>query len=500
MNAAATAALEKLGERARADVALEALPLLTDQAIHLVGGVVRDALRGDAAGHAGQAPYDENRDWDIVVASDAVGLARRFADAVGGSFVHLHDAQPTARVVIGAAQYDFAQYRAPTLADDLRARDFTVNAIATDLRALLRGDISLEDPCGGGADLAARRLQPCGVTVFADDPLRALRLYRFVATLGFAPSAEAEEQAAATARSGAITGVATERVVAELASLCAGRDAANALGGLARSGVWEAVVPEATATHGLRQSANHHLDVFDHNLAAAQTVAGEFLPTLDAWAGAWAGDLREWLAAPVARGRARQWLVPFAAMLHDIAKPATRTTKPDGTPAFDDHEKAGGAMAMRIGERLRLSHSEVRLLRAFVRFHAYPIDTLPHHDVSHMLRLLAICGDAAPGVVLVAMGDRATARGPARPPEIVRRDVAYLQGIVREYFGIYAPLFASPPLVRGDDIMRELGIPAGKWVGTLLFLLRAQQLRGAITTPAEAFAAARTFTATYARA
>lgn len=465
----------------RANTILTTLPRLTVQALYLVGGAVRDLMRGDTV----------IKDWDILIPHDAIAIARRFADTIGGAFVLLHEEQPTARVVQGGRQYDFIQFRGDTLEDDLRTRDFTINAIAVDLRSLLVGVTTPEiDPCGGIADLEARVLRPCGPDVFAADPLRAVRLYRFAATLGFIPTPEAEAQARAVA--GQLESVAPERITDELARLFAVPGAAPAMGGLVRSGLWEAIVPETTVGRGMAQSENHHLDVFDHDTAAAVTVA-EFLATLDDWAAPHADDFRAWLDMPTAGGRTRRWVLPLAALLHDAAKPVVRQVKSDGAPAFPRHEQAGGHLARQIAERMRLSRPERDLLVAAIRHHARPND-LQEHGPNHPLRLMAVLGDAAPAAIMVVLGDRATARGPNRPPEKVAADIAFLQGLLRDYFGRYAPLLASPPLVTGDDLIHDLGLRPGRQIGYLLLLLRRRQLTSELTNAADALAIARELT------
>jgi len=457
----------------RRDAALIALSLLTAQPLYLVGGAVRDLLRGET----------RIADWDILVPQGAIALARRFADAFGGSFVPLHDAQPTARVVLAGRQYDLIQYRAETLEGDLRLRDFTVNALAVDLRALLDGgDVGITDPCGGGADLEAGVLRPCAPDAFRDDPLRAIRLYRFVATLGFAPSAETESLAAAIASQ--LHTVAPERIADELARLFAAPNAAPAIEGVVQSGLWEAIVPETTAGRGMAQSRNHHLDVFDHDTAASVAVAG-FLDTLDDWAAPDAAAFRAWLDHPLAGERTRRWIVPLAALLHDAAKPEVRTVGPDGAPKFPWHEQASGRLAGRVAERLRLSRAEQRLLVAAIRQHGRPND-LQQHGPGHPIRLMAVLDDAAPACIAVAMGDRATARGPNRPPDKVARDIAFLQGLLRDSFGVYAPLLATPPLAGGDDLMHSLGLRPGKEIGHLLLRLRWRQLAGNLSTADDA--------------
>src|SRR5436190_3742365 len=89
----------------RGNAILTALPRLTEQPFYLVGGAVRDVLRGET----------RIKDWDILIPRDAMAIAKRYADAIGGSFVPLHEGQPTARVVQAGRQYDIVQYRSETL-------------------------------------------------------------------------------------------------------------------------------------------------------------------------------------------------------------------------------------------------------------------------------------------------------------------------------------------------------------------------------------------------
>lgn len=465
-------------ESVRGDATLAVLAGLTDAPLHLVGGAVRDLLRGETAVH----------DWDILVPQGALALARRLADTTGGAYIVLHAAQPTARVVRDGVTYDLIEYRAGDLAADLRARDLTINAIAVDLRATLAGDdAAISDPCGGVADLHAGVLRPCSAGALQADPLRAVRLYRFVATLGYTTTTEAAERAREAAP--LLVSVAPERIADELGRLFAGEHAGQAIHGFVHSGLWEAIAPEATAGRGVAQSAHHHLDVFDHDAAAAVAVA-EALRTLDAWAGAEAAAFRAWLDTPVAGERTRRWLVPFAALLHDMAKPMVRVTNPDGTNGFPRHAQAGGALARAVARRLKLGRHEIALLGAFVRQHARPND-LQQHGPDHPLRLMAVLREAAPGAMMVALGDRNTALGPARPPTIVARDVTFLQALLRAYFRTYAPLLATPPLVRGEDLIEALGLSPGRRLGYLLLCLRRRQLAGLLTTRAAALTAAR---------
>ncbi len=148
------------------DKVLAALP--GDVPVYLVGGAVRDIL-------VGREPHD----LDFLLTGDVMALSRRAADALGGAFFPLDKDRCFARVILttpDCTQFtlDFAPVKDGSLEADLRSRDFTINAIAIDLR---RPQV-LIDPLRGAADLHARRLLPCSQTSLSDDPVRVLRAIR----------------------------------------------------------------------------------------------------------------------------------------------------------------------------------------------------------------------------------------------------------------------------------------------------------------------------------
>ena len=232
----------------------------------LVGGAVRDTHR-ESARRAGPA------DLDIAVESGALELAARVAARLGGAFVLLDPERGAARVLARGMCLDVTDWRAPTLEDDLAARDFTVNALAVSVRELLsRGRAGIVDPTGGLADLRARRLRVHDPRVLTEDPLRTLRGVRLEAALGFRLTAKTAR--AIRSAGPALAGVAAERVRDELLALLALPRAARALRRLDALGLLRVIVPEVEAMRSSTQPAPRRLvdgriRFFEHDVRGA---------------------------------------------------------------------------------------------------------------------------------------------------------------------------------------------------------------------------------------
>lgn len=239
---------------------LDALPAVAaarevlgaDPRVHVVGGAVRDVLLDRAA------PVD----LDLVVEGDVVAVAETLAHGLGGT-VRIHDRFGTATVATPERTYDLVRARAEryprpgalpevrpgTLADDLRRRDFTVNAIAVAL------DGRVTAVPHAFEDLAARRLRVLHDASFRDDPTRLLRLVRYATRLGFAPEAETARLADAAIRDGALATVTGTRIGAELRLLLREPSAPEALAAVAAWDDGRALVPGLTFDAALAERA-----------------------------------------------------------------------------------------------------------------------------------------------------------------------------------------------------------------------------------------------------
>ena len=447
----------------------------------LVGGAVRDRLLG-------RADPDDALDLDIVVAGDpgeAAQRVRRAGSPPAAAFA-LSDAFGGWRVVgPGQAwQVDLTPLHEGGLEADLRARDLTVNAIAEPL-----GGGDLVDPTGGAADLAAGRLRMVAPAAFEVDAVRILRLARLAVELGLRP--DADTIAAARARAGGLGSVAGERVFAELRRIVDAGRAVDGLELLDALGATAVVLPELVELRGVEQTVYHHRDVHGHTLEVLeQTIALQADPAAvlgAARAAAVSGLLAEPLADGLTRGGALRW----GALLHDIAKPRTRTTFADGRVGFPGHDREWAAMArailarMRASERLRAHVAALTLhhLRLGFLVHEQPLGRRAVH------RYLVACEPVAADVTLLGIADRLATRGRKADEAIERHMELALPMLDAALERWAAPRQA--PLVRGDELARALGIEPGPRLGELLAGIEEARYAGEATSRDEAIAEAR---------
>ncbi|MGO9319612.1 MAG: HDIG domain-containing metalloprotein [Solirubrobacteraceae bacterium] len=450
----------------------------------LVGGVVRDELLGR-----------QTADVDVVVDGDPAQAARAVARAARrAACFPLSEDFGSWRVVAreGAWQVDVEPLRGGTIEADLALRDFTVNAIAQPIA----GGAPI-DPLGGAADLRARRLRMAAPDAFARDPLRVLRLVRLALELDL--EAEAETLRCAGAHADGLAGVSPERVFVELRRIIAARQARRGLELMSALGATAVVLPELDALRGVQQSRFHHLDVHGHTLEVLDRTVeltmggGPGVGELDACIGARRPEVDALLAEPLAdeltRGDALRW----GALLHDAAKPLTREVRPeDGRVTFIGHDVRGAELARAVLARLRASERLRAHVAALVRHHlrlgflVHEPQPLARRTVFAYLRA---CSPVEVDVTLLSIADRLATRGD-RAQEAVQAHMAVARGLLGDALRWRAE-GPPQPLLRGDELAGELGIPTGPRVGELLDELAAAQYAGEVTSRDRALEYAR---------
>ncbi len=442
--------------------------------VYLVGGSVRELALGR------QAP-----DLDLAVSARTLELARDLAAALHGTFVLLDEKERTARVVAQGEILDLAEFRAPGLAGDLRGRDFTINAMALDLQAVAGPEpLRVIDPLGGLEDLSRGLIRMVAADNLAADPLRLLRAYRFAATHGFRLTAETED--AIRLHAPKFSRVAGERVHQELFLLLGVDKAGPVLARMDLSGLFTQVFPELADLKGVEQNGYHHLDVFNHCLAALG-----HLEEVLAEPPRYFGELAEVLA-DYAGAAPRAVLLKLAALFHDAGKPKVqdRRSKPERF-TFYYHEKVGQEIFAGVAKRLRLSATEEKLVTGLIKLHMRPFLLLPafrERELSFRAlgRLVRAARDDLPGLFALAMADSLAGEGPQKPAdaEAVLADLA--DEALRFLKERLEPQEALPRLLTGDDLIREFRLPPGPEFRRLLTTIQEAQWEGQVSTRDEA--------------
>ncbi|MBA3530951.1 MAG: HDIG domain-containing protein [Ardenticatenales bacterium] len=447
----------------------------------LVGGATRDILLGRSV-----------KDFDFVIAGDGLHWARCIARELKGAFVALDEERLVGRVVIkheGKPLWiDVARFRGASdqgdgvsLEEDLSLRDFTVNAIALEP---LTG--SVVDPTGGGADLGSATLRATGPRAFQDDPLRILRGIRLHATHHLIIETATWEAMRSSAP--ALSGIAAERVREEWLQLLAPSGAMARIALLDDLKVLDVLLPELVQGKGVTQSSPHSHDVFGHNLLVLDAIEGLW-PWVES-GGFWQGELARFvepmtthLQEPLAHELPRWLLLKHVALLHDVAKPTTRTVGKDGRIHFYGHDQVGAKMMGEIMRRMKFSTACVQYAEQVLFHHLRPLGLsqhLPPSDRS-VYRFYRDVSHDGPDIALHSMADQ---RGKAFATDRVEV-VAVVTRLLEAYFEAPERFVRPVPLLDGNDVMALTNL-RGPAVGIMLERLREAQAQQRIRTRAEA--------------
>ncbi|MGB8980267.1 MAG: HD domain-containing protein [Anaerolineales bacterium] len=475
--------------------------ILPDQEIHLVGGAVRDLLLNRLS-----------HDLDFAMPANGISLARRVANALQAGFMVLDEERDTGRVIVtepdGTRTFlDFAVYRGKDLEADLRARDFTVNAIAFSPR-----DQTLIDPLNGTADLRAKLIRACSPTSLSDDPVRILRAIRQAAAFEF--KIDPETRKAMKQAASLLPKVSPERQRDELFKMLEGPRPDASMRALEMLGSLPYLLPELPLLKGVEQSPPHIHDVWEHTLSvlahledilAALAPAYSAEDTKDLFTGLLTlriGRFREQFAGHFAESlntdRSARAALFFAALYHDVAKPATKSVEETGRIRFFDHDVRGAEVAASRGRAFNLSNDELERIRTIIRHH------MRFHFFSSRLegekqepsrkaiyRFFRDAGKAGIDVILLGLADLRGTQGTTLTQDTWAAALDVARILLENYWEKPQETVAPPRLLDGNELMSELGLEPGRIVGQLLEAIREGQATGKIENRAQALDFAR---------
>ena len=437
----------------------------------VIGGFVRDCFLG--------CPRS---DIDIVVEGSGIDFAKAVGKRIRANVTYFKNFG-TAMLHFGGDEVEFVgarkesyrrESRKPivengTLEDDQQRRDFTINAMAFSLQ---REDFgALVDPFGGIRDLAAgiirTPLDPD--TTYSDDPLRMLRAVRFATRLSTPehPFTIVPESMASMRRmADRLQILSCERIAEELNKMMLTDDPARAFVLMDEAGLLPYVLPELLALKGVETvDGRGHKDNFAHSLAVLTNVvqAQKAAPAVE--------------VDPEVPQHDALWL-RWAALLHDIGKPASKRYDPAVGWTFHGHEVVGARMVPKIFGRLRLSMDEMKYVQKLVRLHLRPIALVDDEVTdSAVRRLLFDAGDDIDDLMTLCNAD-ITSKNEAK----VARIRANFELVKRKLVEVEAKdairNFKNP--IDGDYVMKVYGIPPCAQIGQLKEMVKEAILDGVI--------------------
>lgn len=475
--------------------------LLPNQEFYLVGGAVRDLLLNRIS-----------HDLDFALPANGISLARRVANALKADFMVLDDERDTGRVIVTESDgtrtfLDFAVYRGKDLDADLRARDFTINAIAFDLRSQ-----TLIDPLNGGSDLRLKLIRACSSTSLSDDPVRILRAVRQAAAFEF--KIELETRKAMKQAASLLPKVSPERQRDELFKMLAGPKPDTSMRALEMLGVFPYLLPELPALKGVEQSLPHISDVWEHTLSVLAHLEGILAVLAPGYGAEKTNDLftglltlrigrfRDQFARHFAESlntdRSVRAALFFAALYHDVQKPVTKSVDEAGRIHFFDHDVRGAQVAAQRGRAFNLSNDELERIQTIVRHH------MRFHFFTSRLegekqepsrraiyRFFRDTGEAGVDLVLLGLADLRGTQGATLTQDTWAAALDVARILLENYWEKPQEAVAPPRLLDGNELMSELGLEPGRIVGQLLEAIREGQATGKIENRAQAFEFAR---------
>jgi tRNA nucleotidyltransferase (CCA-adding enzyme) len=412
---------------------------------YLVGGCVRDILMSEYDGGA-----HEPKDWDIATNAKPEQIQALFTDHVyentfGTVGVKTESEDPRARVVEITSYRIEGKYTdkrhpdevkfAEKLEDDLARRDFTVNAMAMDLRG------EIVDPFDGREDLRKRIIRTVGKPQerFSEDALRLMRAVRFAVQLDF--EIEHETRRAIRELSRSLSHIAQERIREELNKILMTPRAKQGIELLEELGLLAFVLPELREGIDVGQNKHHIYSVFDHNLKALDYAASKNY-SLE---------------------------VRMASLLHDVGKP--RTKSGNGPEShFYQHEYVGAKMAARALDRLRYSREFVDKVSHLVRRHMffYDVGTVTPAGVRRFVRRVG--PENIDDLIHVREADRIGSGVEQAVPYRLRHFLFMIEKVKHD------PITPKMLKINGDELMELLKLPQSLRVGWVLHSLLEEVL------------------------
>jgi len=477
--------------------------LAGEEDVYLVGGAVRDIFANQPI-----------RDLDFVIKKKAIKLARKIADSLKGAFYPLDTERDTGRILVqkpGQKQQviDFAAFRGKNLNEDLKARDFTINAIAMDPY-----DHSVYDPLGGVADLRNNLLKACSNSSIIDDPLRIIRAVRMSIVFGLHISPETRKLIKASVNH--LLDISPERLRDEIFRIFQGPKSATGIKVLDRLGALDLILPELKQLKDVPQSKPHVHDVWSHSLSVMdhldsilaalseeyhpETASNYFHGVMVLRIGRYRKQIAEHFSSNNLPGRSWREILMFASLYHDIAKPLMAVQTEDGRVRYWGHEGESAEIASERARLLKMSNEEVDRVQIIVqhhmRLHFHTGRLLKEKKMPSnraIYRFFRDTGEAGVDICLLTLADLWATYENTLPEDTWVACLDIVRVFLEAWWEKKDEIVLPPRLIGGEDIIRSLEIRPGPKVGNVIEAVREAQVIGTVHNSKEAIVYARQY-------
>jgi poly(A) polymerase len=436
------------------------------QEAYLVGGFIRDYLLGR-----------ETNDIDIAVTGDSLTISQQVADTVKGNCFVLDRLNRVARVETNLNRHkyhiDFSTIE-NNISRDLNRRDFSINAMAVRLKDIDDSLSKIIDPFKGIDDIKNKFIRAVNSQVFHNDPSRLMRAVRLAATLDFKISRTTENLIKNNRY--LVAEIPGEHVRIELLKLLSVPGAQRLLRYMDELGLLTGIIPEIVDLKEVKQPKEHHWDVYNHSLETVGTI--ELLLRESNWryntgnllrGALWSRTISMHFNNNISVDCKRRQLLKLGALLHDIAKPATKKFDDAGRMRFLGHPKLGAEMSETILQRLRFSNKEIKIVKTLVYNHLRPAQMsntgLPTSRAIY--RFFRDADDSGLDIIILALADYLATKGPELDIKEWKEHNQLMKHILQEHLR-QKTVIAVPRIINGNDLMDIFGLSPGPQIGRLL--------------------------------
>ncbi len=464
------------------DIFKQLIKIGKKEELFIVGGWIRDKVLNK-----------ENRDLDIITASNPIKIAKRASNILNGRLVLLDKENKIYRVVLKdnplLDYIDFSKMKGTNIEKDLTNRDFTINSFAVPLKEKIEL-CCIIDPFNGIKDLKSKKIRLTSNHAITDDPLRMLRAFRFASEMGFAITPDTIREIKKHALR--IKQSAWERIREEFFKILQTPRAHYWIEQLEKTGILEVLFPEITE---MRKSGNkyyyHPKGLWQHSTETLRSFE-DILNNTKKYFPYQGEKIQRHLLTPLSSGLTRASIIKIVCLFHDVAKPET-AKRYGNKMRFLGHEEKGAKRLGEILKRLRVSSSDIRLSQNLVEKHMRPISLTQANVLTHRatFRFFRDMGDNVIDLLMLALSDWHSYKGLRHhDPSMLKKQEAVLKELIKRYFDEKEKP-AMPKIIDGNILMNRLKLKPGPQIGKLLNKIKEAQYLGKIARTEDALALAK---------